>query len=111
MIRLALKEDTDVVVVAKDTDVLVLLIWAYVKYNVSRKWYLKYETDKYADIGAICDYFGKNIALTLPAFHSITGCDTTSYFLRAVKMQNFQESCERGVETWFIGISWTEGGA
>ena len=105
---LSSKEDTDVGVVAKDTDVLVLLIWAYVKYNVSRKWYLKYETDKYADIGAICDYFGKNIALLLPVFHSITGCDTTSYFFRAGKCK--QENCERRMETWPIDISMKKGG-
>ena len=82
---------TDVVVVAKDTDVLVLLVWAYAKYNVPRKWYFKYEADKFADVGAICDYFGRDIASALPAFHSITGCDTTSYFFRAGKCRMFKK--------------------
>ena len=43
LIYLALKEDKDVVVVSKDTDVLILLVWAYAKYDIKRKWYLKYE--------------------------------------------------------------------
>ena len=48
----------DAVVVAKDTDVLVLLIWAYVHFNVKYQWYLMYEKGVYADISAISQYFG-----------------------------------------------------
>jgi hypothetical protein len=69
----------DVVVVAKDTDVLVLLIWAYVHFNVGYKWYMMYEKGIYADISIICNYFGDIICENILSFHAITGCDTTSY--------------------------------
>jgi len=87
LILLALKEETDIVIVAKDTDVLVLLIWAYEKYHVKHKWYFKYDADKYAAFGAICEFLGEDVCLTLPALHAITGCDTTSYFCRAGKIR------------------------
>ena len=51
-------EDSDVVVVAKDTDVLVLMVWVYAKCNIKKKWYMKYDDDKYADIGAIVEQWG-----------------------------------------------------
>ena len=41
LVLLALKEQTDVVIVAKDTDVLVLLVWAYSQYCIRHKWYFK----------------------------------------------------------------------
>ena len=78
MVLTALQLETDVVVVAMDTDVIVLLIWAYKVYQVSYKWYFKYEAEKYADIGLICDYLDEHLCLALPAFRAITGCDTTS---------------------------------
>ena len=43
LVLIAFKEQTDVVIVAKDTDVLVLLVWAYSFYNVKYKWYFKYD--------------------------------------------------------------------
>ena len=71
-------ENTNIIVVSKDTDVLVLMIWAYEKCQISpRKWYMKYDHMKYADIGEICSFLGTKISFVLPSFHAITGCDTT----------------------------------
>ena len=79
------------VVVSKDTDVLILLVWAYAKHEIKTKWYMMYEQGKYADIGKIVEFFGKEICLALPAFHSLTGCDTTSYFFRVGKGRVFKK--------------------
>ena len=77
----------DVVIVAKDTDVLVLMVWAYVVLNVEQKWYFKKDHDKFVDIGEICSYLGREICLRLPALHAISGCDTTSYFYNVGKVK------------------------
>ena len=42
----ALREDTNVVVVARDTDVLILMVFAYALKNVAKEWYMKYAPDK-----------------------------------------------------------------
>ena len=81
----------DVVVVAKDTDVLVLLIWAYSHFNVQYKWYFSYEKGTYSDISIICEFLGKEICKSLLSFHAITGCDTTSYMFRVGKKRVFQK--------------------
>ena len=44
------KVDSDVAVVCKDTDVLVLMIWAYSKLNKTNNWYFKNDNEKFADI-------------------------------------------------------------
>ena len=77
----------DVVIVAKDTDVLVLMVWAYVVLNVEQKWYFKKAHDKFVDVGEICSYLGREICLCLPALHAISGCDTTSYFYNVGKVK------------------------
>ena len=55
----AIIDVSDVVVVAKDTDVLVLMVWGY----------------------------AKSISLFLPTIHALTGCDTTSFFYRVGKVR------------------------
>ncbi len=47
-------EDTNVVVVSKDTDVLILLVHAFTVTKPQQKWYMKIDHQKYVDIGAIC---------------------------------------------------------
>ena len=44
------KVDSDVAVVCKDTDVLILMIWAYSKLNKTNNWYFKNDNEKFADI-------------------------------------------------------------
>ena len=37
------KVDSDVVAVCKDTDVLILMFWVYLKLNITNNWYFKYD--------------------------------------------------------------------
>ena len=46
----ALQEDTKVVVVSKDTDVLILLVYACAKYKATNKWYMKIDANKFTSI-------------------------------------------------------------
>ena len=92
-----MQSTTDVVVVSKDTDVLILMVWAYSKFEVKHKWYLKYDYDTFADIKLIVEYLGETVCDHFPAMHAITGCDTTSYFYRISKikvLQNMQKQIE-----------------
>ena len=72
--------DSDVVVVCKDTDTLILTIWACLKLNITNNWYLKYDHKKLLISEKICSYLGKTLFLNLPKIHALTGCDTKSYF-------------------------------
>ena len=56
---------------------------------------MMYEHGKYADIGKIVEFLGKEVCLALPAIHSLTGCDTTSYFFRVGKCRTFKKILEQ----------------
>ena len=47
---------------------------------------MQYENQKYADISKIVSYLGDEIVSCIPQFHSLTGCDTTSYFFNRGKI-------------------------
>ena len=74
------KVDSDVAIVCKDTDVLILIVWAYSILNITNNWYLKYDHEKFADIRKICSYLDKTLGLNLPKIQALIGCNTTSYF-------------------------------
>ena len=80
-------EDNYVVVVSNDTDVLILVIWAYEKCNIQKKCYLKYDHNRYVDINTICTFLGPEICLALPGVHAMTGCDTTPYLFKVGKVK------------------------
>ena len=42
-------------------------------------WYYNYEAAAYANFATITDFYGNNVNYLL-MFHSITGCDTASYY-------------------------------
>ena len=66
----ACPQDTNVVVVvAKDTDVLILLIYAYEVVKLKCSWHMKVHA-----------FLGSRISRYLPEVHATTGCDTTSFF-------------------------------
>jgi len=46
--------DKPVVIVAADTDIFVLLIYAFHKSHPSEKWFMKIEKNRYLNIGDIC---------------------------------------------------------
>ena len=63
----ALQEDTKVVVVSKDTDVLILLVYAYAKFKPTKEWYMKIDVNKFASVKSIVEYLGINIFHLPPA--------------------------------------------
>ena len=79
----AVKSTQDVVIVAKDTDVLVLMVWAFAFLNIKRKWVFRKDDGQFADVGEICSHFGRDFCLHLPALHALSGCDSISYFYNA----------------------------
>ena len=78
-------EDTKIVVVSKDTDVLILLVYAYAKYKPTKEWYMKIDANKFASIKSIAEYLGSNISVCLPQMHALTGSDTASYLFNNSK--------------------------
>ena len=80
MIYHALRQDIPIVIVSKDTDVLVLMIYAFSKHRPSSEWYMKISDKRFIKNSTIVNYLGLSTSLVLPQYHVITGCDTTSYF-------------------------------
>ncbi|KAG1682470.1 Retinal homeobox protein Rx1 [Nymphon striatum] len=73
-----------IVVTARDTDILILLLAHFNKLTCSQLW-LKAGTSKKPKYVPIHDIrkqlgFSDQVYETIPAFHAITGCDTVSYF-------------------------------
>ena len=56
----ALKAKSDVAIVAKEPDVLILLIWAHSQFDIHSKWYMTLDHNSYADISSIVENFGSN---------------------------------------------------
>ncbi len=54
----ACERDTVVVVVAKDTDVLVILVHAYAIVKPSSKWFLRIDHEKYVDVEKVNEFLG-----------------------------------------------------
>jgi len=61
----ASKENMDVVIVSKDTDVLILMIWAFAKLKIKKKWYLKYDHKKFVDVGKIVEFLDNTLSLSM----------------------------------------------
>ena len=51
------------------------------------QWQMKIDRESYVHIGNICDNFGTDVCKALPAFHSMTGCDTVSFPFRIGKIK------------------------
>ena len=83
----AVQSTQDVVIVAKDTDVLVLMVWAFAFLDIKRKWVFRKDDGQFADVGEICSHFGREFCLHLPALHALSGCDTTSFFYNVGKVK------------------------
>eukprot|EP00794_Sanderia_malayensis_P002215 gene2214-2520_t len=83
----AFNSEGPVVLKAKDTDILILIIYAFALKGQETMWCMQIDHNKYVNIGKIVQFLGVSVCLQLPAFHSVTGCDTTSYFYRTSKAQ------------------------
>ena len=73
-------EDKHVVVIAKETDVLILLIYAYKVVKPKCSWHMKINYEKSIDIAKVHAFLSSRILRYLPQIHAIMGCDTTSLF-------------------------------
>ena len=89
--RNASKSSGNVVIVVKDSDVMMLLLYSYSMCAMSKEWVLKYDTNNYANIGLICKYLGNTVGRNILRYHAITGCDTTWFFYRIGKISSFKE--------------------
>ena len=102
----AVLSEQDCVIVASDTDVLILLVWAYNHFGMKKNCFLQYETNCYARISTICDFYGEDVCPHLPAFHTLTGCDQTSYFSGAGKSHIFSKALnDRGTFRFLQALS------
>ena len=101
--------DVDCVVCTKDTDVLLLLDFAYNKKSPSKHCFMKYETEKYADIEKVVEYLGNDVAEHLLQLHAITGFYTTSHFYRVGKITVFKKELTL-FRLGFLGLLGSGGG-
>ena len=58
----AFKSRENIVVVLKDTDILMLLVYGHSTCTITKEWVLKYDKNSYANIGATCKYLGNNVS-------------------------------------------------
>ena len=92
----ALCNNTNAVIVSKDTDVLILLVYmqALKKHDFQvvhkiRQWTIHWRKKN--------NWIGKYVILKLPHIHAVTGCDTTSYLHGKGKIKVF-ENCVNSKE-------------
>ena len=84
-----------VVVVASDTDILVFLIYANDRLslnNIPHLFQMKIDDKKFVDVNNICINLPEKVRKLLPAYHSITGLDTTSYPFVVRKVKPFKKA-------------------
>jgi uncharacterized LabA/DUF88 family protein len=80
-----------VVVSSRDTDVLLLLVSHYERAQCEHLWMMA-GTSKRQRYIPVCDVFNKlpkGSSTTLLPFHSLTGCDTTSFFANYTKRSSW----------------------
>ena len=69
----ASKSSGNVVIVANDTDILMLLIYSYSTCEISKEWVLKCDTNSYANIGTVCKHLGSTVSRNILEYYAITG--------------------------------------
>ena len=79
-------DDMPVIISATDTDVLVLMVHIYSWRDIFQPWQIKIDHQNFVNVAAIADHIGSEACNILPVFHSITGCDTTSFLFRVGKV-------------------------
>ena len=98
-----LEVDTDIVcccrsfnmpskVKAKDNNIFILTISSYVVQQPVQVWLVQTNKDSFVSIRKICNKFGSSTCLLLPQFHTVTGCDTVSYFFDVSKRVVFERT-------------------
>ena len=68
-----------VAIVAKDTDVFLLLAYAVYYQSNPPRWYMKIDANQFINMIMIHGSVGRDVCSILPQLHAITGSDTTAY--------------------------------
>ena len=81
-----------VVVQSRDTDVLVLLVSHFPSAQCERLWMLSGTAKKqqYIPIDTVFNTLSQGVATKLLAYHALTGCDTTSFFVNHGKKSSWK---------------------
>ena len=82
-------------VVLKDTDILMLLIYSHSTCAISKECVLKYGKNSYANVGTIRKHFGNTVSRNILQYYAILGCDKFSFFYIDEKINTCQKSSEK----------------
>ena len=88
----ALSSEGPVIVNAKDTDILILMIYACALKKPETILCMQIDHNIIVNVGKITQFLDESACLQPPAFYFLTGCDTTSYFYRISKTSIFEKA-------------------
>ena len=91
----ASKSKHPVVIRPSDTDVLTLMCYADQQLSPEKDCLIKIDSERYVNVISIKLNFGEIMCSVLPAYHCITGYDTTSYPANIYKVWHFQKLIEK----------------
>ena len=83
------------IVKATDTDFLILMCYAHSSQARANKWIMNIDSERYVNFNTIQDHFGELVCNILPAYHSLIGCDTTSYAAKRGKVRPLNKLIKR----------------
>ena len=86
------------VIVAKDTDVFLLLAYAVCYQNNPPRWYMKIDASQFINIIMIHNSVGRDVCSILQELLSITGSDTAAYKFQHRKSKSIEKSDQRSVK-------------
>ena len=78
-------EDKPTVVIASDTDILILMLHVFASRLPDHDWFLQTKKKQFVNVSKIHNYIGNAVAITLPSMFVLISCDTVSYFYRKSK--------------------------
>ena len=81
-----------IVIQSPDTDVAVLAIYAYEMIQCNEMWFKTGVKDKvrFIPVHRIAEKLGKSVCAAIPAFHALTGCDSTSGLFQIGKKKGWK---------------------
>ena len=83
-----------VIIRATDTDVLILLSYAYSVCKPSKDWLMKID-HRYVSVNKLTNHFGVEVCKNLQACHSITVSDTASFPFFIGKIKPFKKMVKK----------------
>ena len=78
-------DDKPAVVIASDTDILILIVYVFVSRLSNHDWFLQTKKNQFVNVSKIHDYIGNAVAIMQAAMFVLTGCDTVRYLYRKSK--------------------------